>query len=150
LTRQAALVLVLTPALALGSACVSISWQRESRHHPIPRAAVAGLVPGESDLGRCLELFGAPLWVWEHVEDGRQAAALAYGWSDERDFGLRLSVPVTEYYSASLDYDQIDAHMRGLVLFFDEGWKLTSWRTGLLRDLTREARRPPAALEEDA
>jgi len=146
LTRRAALVL----ALALGPACVSVSWQRESRHHPVPRAAVQRLVAGESDLGQCLELFGAPLWVWEHVEGGRQAAALAYGWSDERDFGLRVSVPVTENYSASFDYDQVDQRMKGLVLFFDEGWTLTSWRLGLLRDLTREARRPPAALEEDA
>jgi hypothetical protein len=146
LTRQAALVL----ACALGPACVSVAMQRESRHHPVPPEAVAQLVAGQSDLGQCLELFGAPLWVWEHVEDGQQAAALAYGWSAERDLGLRVSVPVSEYYSASFDYDQVDQHMKGLVLFFDEGWRLTSWRTGLLRDLTREARRPPAALEEDA
>ena len=137
-------------ALALGPACVSVSWGRESRHDPVERGSLAELVAGQSDLTRCLELFGAPLWVWEHVEDGRQAAALAYGWADERDMGLRVSVPVTEYYSASFDYDQIDAHMKGMVLFFDDSWTLTSWRLGLLRDLTLEARRPPAAIEEDA
>ncbi len=140
-------LLVLLPLCA---SCVTFSWERESRHAPVPAAAVARLQANRSGLGDCLAEFGAPLWVWEHVEHGRPAAALAYGWFDEHDFGLRVSVPVSENLSASFDYDQIDQRMRGLVLFFDEDWALTSWRTGLLRDLTQEARRPPAALEEDA
>jgi hypothetical protein len=136
--------------LPLCAGCLSVSWERESRHSPPPLAVIASLESGKSGLGECLAGFGAPLWVWEHVEGGRPAAALAYGWFDERDFGVRVSVPVSEYYSASLDYDQVDQRMKGLVLFFDEHWVLTSWRTGLLRDLTREARRPPAYVEDDA
>jgi hypothetical protein len=130
--------------LPLCAGCLSVTWERESRYSPATSGAIAHLEPGKSGLGECLADLGAPLWVWEHVEAGRPAAALAYGWFDERDFGVRVSVPVTENYSASFDYDQIDERMRGLVLFFDEHWVLTSWRTGLLRDLSREARRPPA------
>jgi len=139
--------LVLLP-LCVG--CVSLTWERESRHTPVSAASISRLESGRSDLGECLAELGAPLWVWEHVEGGRPAAALAYGWFDERDFGVRVSVPVSDNFSASFDYDQIDQRMKGLVLFFDEGWMLTAWRTGLLRDLTREVRRPPAAVEEDA
>jgi hypothetical protein len=87
--------------------------------------------------------------VWEHVEYGRPAAALAYGWFDVKDFGFSVSVPVADNYSASYNYDQVDQRMRGLVLFFDEQWTLVSWRTGLLQDLTQEARRPPAFVEDD-
>lgn len=136
--------------LTLCVSCVSFAWERESRHTPISAASIARLESGRSDLGECLAELGAPLWVWEHVEGGRPAAALAYGWFDERNFGVRVSVPVSENFSASFDYGQIDRRMKGLVLFFDEDWTLTSWRTGLLRDLTQEARRRPATLEEDA
>jgi hypothetical protein len=136
--------------LPLCSGCVSLTWERESRNRPISVAAIARLQPGSTDLAACLADLGAPLWVWEHVEHGRPAAALAYGWFDARDLGFRVSVPVSERASASFDYDQVDERMKGLVLFFDEDWKLTEWRTGLLHDLTREARRPPAYLEDDA
>lgn len=136
--------------LPLCASCATFSWERESRHAPVAAAAIARLQADRSGLADCLAEFGAPLWVWEHVERGRAAAALAYGWFDEQDFGLRFSVPVSENFSASFDYDQVDQRMHGLVLFFDEDWTLTSWRTGLLHDLTQEARRPPAALEEDA
>ena len=144
------IVLVPPVLLALCASCVTFSWERESRHAPVPDVAIARLQAGRSDLDQCLAEFGAPLWVWEHVERGSPAAALAYGWFDERSLGMRVSVPVSEQFSASFDYDQIDQRMQGLVLFFDEHWKLASWRKGLLRDLTQEARRPPAALEEDA
>ena len=137
---------------ALGASCVSLNWQRESRNGPLRGEAIArlGLEAGKTDLDECLDAFGAPLWVWEHVEHGRPAAALAYGWTDENDFGFSVSVPLTEYFSASYDYDRVDRRMKGVVLFFDENWKLVSWRSGLLHDLTEEARRPPAFVEDDS
>jgi hypothetical protein len=133
-------------ATLLAAGCLQVSWQRDSRHAPVSKAALDGLAAG-TGLDECLGALGAPLWVWEHVEGGTPGAALAYGWFDQKDVGLRFSVPVTEYYSVSLDYDQIDLRMKGLVLFFDADWRLTSWRTGLLRDLSREAQRRPAFVE---
>jgi hypothetical protein len=133
----------------LCAGCVQFSWSRESRHAPVPAEAVARLAPRTTELGDCLAAFGAPLWAWEHVEGGRPGAALAYGWSDERSLGLRVTVNVYRGVSASVDYDQVDQRMRGLVLFFDQDWRLTSWREGLLLDLTREARRPPAAVDDE-
>ncbi len=138
----------LLPPLLLG--CVQVSWERESRFDPIELDALQQLEPGKSELGDCLRLFGAPLWVWEQPAGKGTGAVLAYGWFHGRDLGLRFSVPVSDYYSASLDYEGIDQRMRGLVLFFGQDWKLSSWRTGLLRDLTREAGRPPAYVEEES
>ncbi len=148
--RAAAFVL----AAALGAGCVTLSWERESRHTPVPDPVLAQLETGRSDLTDCLELLGAPLWVWEHVEGGEPGAALAWGWINQRDLGVRVSVPVSEQFSVSLDYDRIDLRMKGVVLFFDQDLTLRAWRKGLLRDLSREVRRPPTApaevLEEEA
>jgi hypothetical protein len=130
---------------------VRLAWERASRHTPIPPELLARLEPGRSDLAQCLAELGAPLWVFEHVEDGRSGAALAFGWYDQRDLGLRVSVPVYRGLAASFEYDRIDQRMRGAVLFFDPDWRLVTCRAGLLRDLTREFARPrPQLVEEDA
>jgi hypothetical protein len=127
--------------------CLSVGWERESRYAPVPDGVIARLEEGRTELGECLATFGAPLWVWEHPAAGGDGAALAYGWYVQRDLGFRVSVPVTEQYSGSFDYDQIDSRMRGLVLFFDHDWKLAYWRTGLMSDLVNVQRRP-ASVEE--
>lgn len=130
-------------ASLLLTGCLSVGWERESRYAPVPDGAIVRLEEGRTELGECLATFGAPLWVWEHPagEDG-DGAALAYGWYMQRDLGFRVSVPVTEHYSGSFDYDRIDRRMRGLVLFFDHEWKLAYWRTGFLSDLVDVERRP--------
>ena len=135
--------------LALCPGCTRFTWGHVSRFEPIEPAAVARLEAHQTELGQCLSAFGAPLWVWEQAENGKTGAVLAYGWFDERDFGGRVTVPVTRGFSAYFDYEQIDQRMRGLVLFFDAAWRLTTWRVGFLRDLTRAVRRPPAALAEE-
>ena len=136
----------------IAAGCVQLSWNRVTRHSPVPRDALARLSsdPGHpSDLGECLAALGAPLWVWEHEIDGASGAVLAWGWFDERSLGFSASVPITRGVSASFDYDDADARMRGVVLFFDRDWRLVVLRTGLLRDLTGEVRRPPAVLDEE-
>jgi len=135
--------------LCAATACVSVNWTRASRYAPVASESLARLEAGRTQLADCLADLGAPLWVWEHTEGGQDGAALAYGWYDEKDWGVNLRVPVSDNNSASFDYSSLDTRLHGLVLFFDDRWVLTSFRTGLLRDLTREARRPPSALEED-
>jgi hypothetical protein len=129
---------------------VRFVWNRELRYEPLPAGALARLEPGRADLGACLAELGAPLWVREQPHEGRAGAMLAYGWFDERNRGLRVSIPVYRSFSASFDYNQIDQRMRGAVLFFDADWKLVAWREGLLRDLTQELGPPPQLVEEDA
>lgn len=133
-------------ALACAPGCVSFSWTREARDAPIDPAALARLEPGSTDLDACLSAFGAPLWVWEEHEGS--GAVLAYGGFDARDLGFRANVPLSRGVSPYVDYHHVDQRLRGLVLFFDDDWKLRAWRVGLLSDLTRDLRRPPAALAD--
>jgi hypothetical protein len=135
-------------ALCWLASCIQLGWERDSRFEPVADGVLQRLQPGTTELGECLQLFGAPLWVWEQADATGEGAVLAYGWSKARSLGLRFSVPVYENLAASFDYNQIDQRMRGLVLFFDPGWKLTGWRLGLLRDLSRELARPPAAVDD--
>ena len=146
--RRAARLLAAFVTLATWSAgCVSGGWGRTMRYAPVDEGALGALEPGKTDLAQCLSAFGAPLWVWEQPAPGGDGAALAYGWYKERGFGVRVSVPFGEHYSGSFDYDQADRRMKGLVLFFDQDWKLLSWRTGLLRDLV-DAERRPTSIDE--
>jgi hypothetical protein len=91
-------------------------------------------------------VLGAPLYVWEYRGDG---VALAFGAKRGTNFGFGVSVPVTDYQSASFDYGEGDAQTRGWVLFFDAEWKLVAIREGRLRDLARGFRRQPPAPVDD-
>jgi hypothetical protein len=143
--------IVLLAALAtLPASCLSGSYGRTNRDEPLPLAYTSELVPGQTGLGACLAAFGAPRWVLEHPVANGDGAVLLWGWLDEADFGLSLSVPLGEQSSVNFDYRQLDARTRGLVLFFDERWILTDWRAGLLAVVARDLRPRPAFLEEDA
>jgi hypothetical protein len=141
----------LVPAAALLLAgCVTFSFDRDLRFTPLAEDSLAGLQPGQARLDQCLERLGAPLYVWEYKGDGM---ALAYGWNKEKSWNVTVSVPVTQYYSASASYSDDTANLRGAVLLFDRDLKLEMVRRGFLRSLRAEteARRPaPVQLEEDA
>jgi hypothetical protein len=141
-------VLVVLLVSCLGG-CVSFAWRRELRFELPAPGAIENLQAGRTNLEQSLRTLGAPLWVWEHPAPGGLGAALAYGWYENMDRGLRVSIPVSHGFSASLRYDRIDQRMPGLVLFFGPDWKLVSWRTGLLQDLTSGLqKRRPAYLED--
>jgi hypothetical protein len=133
---------LLLPWLLAG--CLSFQLERDNSYSPIDRAEVDGLEPGVTTLDDCLQLFGAPLWVHEHRTLGVE---LAYGWDKQWDWGLRVSVPVAEHASASMNYDDVDRKVRGLVLLFDQDLKLSVVRTGFLRDI--RSRNEPAYLEPE-
>lgn len=128
-------------AALLGAGCVDVGWNRTVRFEPPPPGATARLHDGAEGLQECLDLLGAPLWVWDTPTGEGQGFALAYGWYEERGWSVAVSYPVADYVNASFDYDQADERMRGIVLFFDDDARLVSWRMGLLRDLTRERER---------
>jgi len=132
--------------LFLASGCLRAKFERNNQLHPIAEEDLAGLVPGETSLDECLRVLGAPLWVREERTYG---AELAYGWFKHWDWGLTVSVPVAENFSASFNYDEIDEKLRGAVLLFDKEWNLAVVRTGYLRELAAR-RLQPAFLEPDA
>lgn len=132
--------LVLLTALCVSS-CIHVRLVHNTRHAE-PRAD--GLLhAGSSDLSECLDELGAPLLVREHVG----GALLAWGWADDRAFGVTLAVPVARAYRANLSYARSFEGLRGLVLFFDEDWTLEQLRRGYLAEILPDERTRPALIE---
>jgi len=141
-TAQRIAASMLAIASTLGStACVSFTYERHVAFEPIPDAAVSTLVIGTSTLGDALDRMGAPLYVWEGV-DG--AVVLGYGFENQREVGINVSVPVIDRQSASFNYDDVAKRLEGYVLVFDRDLKLHIVRRGLLRDLALATRSRPS------
>lgn len=121
--RVAALALAL-----LAPGCVSATFRATNRYREV--AGEEELVVGQDDLGRTLEVLGAPLLVRENGE----GAVLAWGWARERGWGVRARLPGNSR-NVSFDYAQDQRGLRGLVLFFDDRWTLTASRRGRLADV---------------
>jgi hypothetical protein len=131
--------------LLLLASCVSVEWRREHQLERPSNEVLLALAPDEMGLGECLELLGAPLFVWEQAD----GAALAWGWFEGEIWGGSVSVPVSELYSASLSGQDVDLDMKGLVLLFDRDWTLRIVRRGRLRELATYGRQPPAMVESE-
>ena len=145
---RSGLVILLILLLA---GCARFEWRRELRFEPPDPGAIETLKAGKTDLAETLHKLGAPLWVWEYPSASGQGAALAYGWYKNQDRELRVSAPVSRGVSPSFSYGRVNVKMRGVVLFFDETWMLTSWREGYLQDLTTGlGKRRPTYIEEEA
>ena len=131
--------------LTVLSSCLSVEWSRDRRLEPISDAEIAEIRPGETELDDVLDAFGAPLFVREYKTYG---AEVSYGWFSEQGWGFTVSLPVSDSYSLSFDYDQINARMRGLVLLFDDDLQLVSARRGYLRELLGDVNRQPAYIDD--
>ena len=139
-----------TAALAcacLGAGCVTFQYERQLVEVVPTEASVASFVPGQTVLSDVLAAMGAPLDVWEGP-DG--APVLAYGGLRSRGWNVNVSVPVTDYNSASFSYTDTLARTRGYMLLFGPDQRLEIVRYGLLADLRRTyARRRPASIDEE-
>jgi hypothetical protein len=126
-------------ALVLCTSCVSGTYERDIAFEPVKDEAVEPLKIGASDVGDALARLGAPLYVWEGVNE---SIVLAYGSKVDRGWGVRAARNV-----ASLSYDSLTARLEGWILVFGTDNKLQIVRKGLLADLALEARHPPAYVE---
>lgn len=125
--------------------CVRVSWISADRQTPVPETHVEALVAGETTLEQSLGQLGAPLFVWE--VDSR-SYGLAFGWDEAFDWGVNVSVPVGRAISASLDYQDRNLQLDGLVLFFDRENRLLRVDRGLLSDLVPTRDQRPADLPD--
>lgn len=132
--------------LLLLQGCVHLYWNVDHVEEPIPDGVLAKLEPGTDDLGRCLQLLGAPHFVWEYRGDGM---ALAWVTLDSSAFGFSVSYTFEHFAATSLSYDSGFAELPGVVLWFGPDLKLESWRRGRMRDLTSGLQHRPAAPEDD-
>ncbi len=133
-----------TVGLALALCVSSCLSARLAHNHEFEEPRADGrLRPGSTGLEQCLAELGAPLLVREHLD----GALLAWGWSDERAFGLNLSLPLDNFYSANLSYARSIDGLRGLVLFFDDAWRLKQMRRGYLAEILPDERTRPALVD---
>lgn len=131
----------------LGASCVSFQYERELIERVPDDSVVATFVPGQTVLTDVLAGMGAPLDVWEGPAG---APVLAYGGLRSAEWNVDVSVPVTEYASASLAYTESRARTRGYMLLFGPDHRLEIVRYGLLADLRRTyTRRRPASVDEE-
>lgn len=133
-------------ALALAPGCVAVSWARDARQSPPPPQTEVVLIEGSTRLHDALAMLGAPLGVYEYRQTGM---ALAWGWYRGDSKGLRVSVPVYEQFSASVDYTDNREGLQGMLLLFDEDLRLISIREGWLEDLTEGLERQSPTVLED-
>lgn len=119
--RLAAFALLLVLPLGLGS-CAGLRFQHvRAGVEPDLRAARA-LQPGTSTLEDCLDALGAPLTVDENESGGGRV--LTWSWEHVHGWGLFFSLPLSEWVSASLNYDRLGRDPDRLRLLFDEHWVL--------------------------
>jgi hypothetical protein len=142
--RSPGLSLLLSLALVPG--CVAVSWTRDARQSPPPARSEVVLVEGSTRLHEALAMLGAPLAVYEYRQTGM---ALAWGWYRGDSKGLRVSVPVYEQFSASVDYTDNREGLRGMLLLFDRDLRLSSVREGWLEDLTQGLERQSPTVVDD-
>ena len=95
------------------SGCVSFNWERGLRYEPPDPEALASLESGSTSLRVALDELGAPLWVWEYPTEDGAGAALAYGWYQSRDRGVRVRAPTNTSVSPSFSYNRIHSRMQG-------------------------------------
>ena len=124
----------------LFTGCVQLEWGRKIKEEPLDAALVAALPLG-ADLEVCLLRLGAPLRVW----DTGGGVAMAYGAINSRNLGLKVSVTVYDYVTASFSLDDERLKWKGAVLWFDEDLKLVRRKTGLLAEIA--PRRRPSVEE---
>ena len=132
-----------TPALGLilCSSCVRVTWTHSVVNREFSETDHSALVVGKSDLDKCLACLRAPLYVWEESDGGM---ALAWGWSEEKGWGLNVGIPILQLISAVGDYGDVDRHLLGLVLVFDADQRLISKRQGHLAELAADRPRRPS------
>ena len=126
---------VLGPLALVG--CVDGDFNKFRVYQEPLMAAVESLEPGVTSLEATLEELGAPLFV---VEVGL-GMSLAWGWQNTTDWNIEVSVPLGDA-TGNLSYTDTSAQIRGLVLFFDESWTMTSMQEGYLVDLLPKRQRP--------
>ncbi|MDP7062328.1 MAG: hypothetical protein QF489_05270 [Planctomycetota bacterium] len=101
--------------------CASVNFANKRFNTAPDRHAVEAVVPGSSNLTKCLEQLGAPTSV-ARSDDGQQYV-LTWSWLDQFDWGFSVSVPVGDQ-SASFNWKDSEADTQYVRLFFDRNWQL--------------------------
>ena len=121
--RGTAILACLLAALC-ASSCAGLRFHSTRIGSEPDLEAARSLKPGSSDLAECLSALGAPQEVDkdESLGGGR---VLSWKWEDAGGWGFYFSVPFSDWWAPSLNYDDADQGFKYLHLIFDEHWLLS-------------------------
>jgi hypothetical protein len=108
--------------LLVGSSCANASLNSNIIDRQVDFMAVAKLSAGESNLGDCLKMLGAPTLVEQ--SDGGNQFVLSYEWLKTSGWGVGVSVPISRIGKASVNYSNSDTAPTFVKLIFDKEWQL--------------------------
>jgi hypothetical protein len=102
--------LLLAPLLLPAAGCAAIDWRSARIDLPPDLDAAQCLEVGTSTLTECLELLGAPNEVLEAETD--EGWVLTWAWTRSRGWGASVSLPISDSFNASLNWqdDSTGAH----------------------------------------
>jgi len=116
--------------LLLACGCGSFTYSRVNFNQPRSDEQIESLNEGD-DLGRCLDVLGAPDRVWPTGH----GMAMVYTWLHEFGWGARVNTSIS-YFPVSFNYAQDKSKLHGVVLHFDDNYKLDYVERGFVSKLT--------------
>jgi hypothetical protein len=130
-------------AAVLSASCVTGDYDKVRTFQAPPAGSYDDLVIGVTDVGQAMDALGAPVQV---IEIGR-GLALAWGWLETTEWNVAAAIPLGDA-NGRLSFTDTDEKVPGVVLFFDDAWRLTAKRRGFLAELLPESR-PPRDVDDD-
>ncbi len=104
------------------ASCAGVSFQHVAAGEMPDLRASRVLAPGKSSLEECLQILGAPNSVEEEESGGGRV--LTWRWEHVHGWGFFVGLPLSDWASASLNYDRMARDPDRLRLVFDENWLL--------------------------
>lgn len=115
--------IVLAALAAAAPSCAGVRFHKARNGLPADLPAACKLELETATLADCLAVLGAP----REVEDSNgpvNGRVLTWAWSRTKGWGFFFSVPLSDMFNASLDYDAADTGTMRLRLVFDDAWIL--------------------------
>lgn len=109
-------------ALAALASCSGLRFQHIRAGQAPDLRASRALEPGNATLEECLRALGAPVAVEE--AEGGGGRVLTWAWEHVHGWGVFVSLPLSDWVSASLNYDRLGRDPDRLRLIFDDHWVL--------------------------
>jgi len=140
---HSALALLLAATAVSTTGCIRFSYSWVSRYEPVPQEQIDGLggklAAGEVRLQACLDELGAPVLVWNTPA----GFAIAYGWQNQGAWNIHVGYTWQFIFRAHFDYSSASDELQGVVLWFDDRYRLLTVERGRLSDFVQRTQ-PPA------
>ena len=126
--------LLLLGFLLVHTGCVTVQWNQVNIDEPVRQEDFAQIEVGRDDLGRCLEILGAPTLIENF--DGDEQFALLWAWLNRAGWGFSVSTGRFSSFG-SFRYSSATENLKAVRLLFDSDLSLLAKQQGMLSGLSR-------------